>query len=48
MDFLKKRNSDGLGFGIGLGIITDTTKRRIVGSDGEYYWQGPFNFWVDL
>ena len=48
MDFLKKRNSDGLGFGIGLGIITDTTKRRIVGSDGEYYWQGPSSiFWVD-
>ena len=48
MDFLKKRNSDGLGFGIGLGIITDTTKRRILGSDGEYYWQGPSSiFWVD-
>jgi CubicO group peptidase (beta-lactamase class C family) len=48
MDFLKKRNSDGLGWGIGFGLVTDTTKKRIVGSDGEYYWQGPSSiFWVD-
>ena len=48
MDFLKKRNSDGLGWGIGFGLVTDTTKQRIVGSDGEYYWQGPSSiFWVD-
>ena len=48
MDFLKKRNSDGLGWGIGFGLVTDTTKKQIVGSDGEYYWQGPSSiFWVD-
>jgi CubicO group peptidase (beta-lactamase class C family) len=48
MDFLKKRNSDGFGWGIGFGLVTDTTKKRIVGSDGEYYWQGPSSiFWVD-
>ena len=48
MDFLKKRNSDGLGWGIGFGLVKDTTKKQIVGSDGEYYWQGPSSiFWVD-
>jgi len=48
MDFLKKRNSDGLGWGIGFGLVTDTTKKQIIGSDGEYYWQGPSSiFWVD-
>ena len=48
MDFLKKHNSDGLGWGIGFGLVTDTTKKQIVGSDGEYYWQGPSSiFWVD-
>ncbi|MAJ50726.1 MAG: hypothetical protein CMB82_03805 [Flammeovirgaceae bacterium] len=48
MNFLKKRNSDGLGWGIGFGLVTESTKKRIVGSDGEYYWQGPSSiFWVD-
>jgi CubicO group peptidase (beta-lactamase class C family) len=48
MNFLKKRNSDGLGWGIGFGLVTDTTKKQIIGSDGEYYWQGPSSiFWVD-
>ena len=31
-----------------LGIVTNSIKNEIVGSDGEYYWQGPSSmFWVD-
>jgi len=48
MSFLKKSNSDGLGWGIGFGLVTNSVKKGIVGSDGEYYWQGPSSiFWVD-
>ena len=40
--------SKSFGFGIGLGIVTNSIKNEIVGSDGEYYWQGPSSmFWVD-
>ena len=48
MNFVEKRNSIGFGRGIGFGLVTDTTKKGIVGSNGEYYWQGPSSiFWVD-
>ena len=46
--FLKSVIQTGLGWGIGFELVTDTTKKQIVGSDGEYYWQGPSSiFWVD-
>ena len=48
MKDLKKRSSNGFGRGIGFGLVTDSTKKGIIGSDGEYYWQGPSSiFWVD-
>ena len=29
-------------------LVTNSVKKGIVGSDGEYYWQGPSSiFWVD-
>ena len=38
----------GFGFGIGVGIVTNSIENEIIGSDGEYYWQGPSSmFWVD-
>jgi len=40
--------SKSFGFGIGVGIVTNSIENKIVGSDGEYYWQGPSSmFWVD-
>ena len=40
--------SKSFGFGIGLGIVTNSIENKIIGSDGEYYWQGPSSmFWVD-
>ena len=39
----------GLGFGLGFGVVTDTTKTGVVGSVGEYNWGGAAGtvFWID-
>lgn len=39
----------GFGFGIGFGVVTDTVKSGVLGSDGEYQWGGAAGtvFWID-
>ncbi len=38
-----------LGFGLGVGVITDPVSAGIVGSKGEYFWNGASGaaFWID-
>ena len=44
-----KAESNGFGFGLGFGLVTDSVKRSIIGSDGEYNWGGAAGtiFWID-
>jgi CubicO group peptidase (beta-lactamase class C family) len=39
----------GFGFGLGLGVVTDSAAIGVLGSDGEYNWGGAAGtiFWVD-
>lgn len=39
----------GFGFGLGFGVVTDTTANAALGSPGEFYWGGAAGtvFWVD-
>ncbi|MAS22480.1 MAG: hypothetical protein CMN49_06070 [SAR116 cluster bacterium] len=39
----------GFGFGLGFGVVTDSTAISIMGSDGEYNWGGAAGtvFWID-
>ena len=39
----------GYGFGLGFGVVTDSTAIGILGSDGEYSWGGAAGtiFWID-
>jgi len=47
--YIDQAESDGFGFGLGFGLITDSVKRSIIGSDGEYSWGGAAGtiFWID-
>jgi CubicO group peptidase (beta-lactamase class C family) len=40
---------DGMGFGLGFGILQDPVKARVLGSAGEFGWGGAAStvFWVD-
>jgi CubicO group peptidase (beta-lactamase class C family) len=40
---------DGVGFGLGVSVLTDPTKNKVLRSAGEFGWGGVFNtyFWVD-
>ena len=42
-------STDGFGFGLGFGIMTDATAQKVIGSEGEYSWGGAAGtvFWVD-
>jgi CubicO group peptidase (beta-lactamase class C family) len=46
---VKEAESNGFGFGLGFGLVTDSTNKRIIGSDGEYSWGGAAGtvFWID-
>ena len=46
---IDQAESDGFGFGLGFGLNTDSVKRSIIGSDGEYSWGGAAGtiFWID-
>lgn len=46
---MDKAESNGFGFGLGFGLVTDSVKRSIIGSDGEYSWGGAAGtiFWID-
>ena len=46
---LDQAESDGFGFGLGFGLVMDSVKRSIIGSDGEYSWGGAAGtiFWID-
>ncbi len=39
----------GVGFGLGVSVLTDPTKNKVLRSAGEFGWGGVFNtyFWVD-
>ncbi len=39
----------GAGFGLGFGVVTDTVKAGVVGSNGEFNWGGAAGtvFWID-
>ena len=39
----------GFGFGLGFGVVTDTTASGTIGSAGQYYWGGAAGtvFWID-
>ena len=40
---------DGVGFGLGVSVLTDPTNNKVLRSAGEFGWGGVFNtyFWVD-
>ena len=40
---------NGFGFGLGFGVVTDTTQQGVIGSEGQYYWGGAAGtvFWID-
>ena len=46
---LDEMNNSGFGFGLGFGLVTDSVKSSIIGSDGEYSWGGAAGtiFWID-
>ena len=46
---MDQAESNGFGFGLGFGLVTDSVKRSIIGSDGEYSWGGAAGtiFWID-
>jgi CubicO group peptidase (beta-lactamase class C family) len=46
---MNQAESNGFGFGLGFGLVTDSVKRSIIGSDGEYSWGGAAGtiFWID-
>ena len=46
---MDEAESNGFGFGLGFGLVTDSVKRSIIGSDGEYSWGGAAGtiFWID-
>jgi CubicO group peptidase (beta-lactamase class C family) len=46
---LDQAESNGFGFGLGFGLVMDSVKRSIIGSDGEYSWGGAAGtiFWID-
>ena len=46
---IDEAESNGFGFGLGFGLVTDSVKRSIIGSDGEYSWGGAAGtiFWID-
>lgn len=48
-DPLSKAQSNGFGFGLGFGIVTNSTNNKVIGSDGEYNWGGAAGtvFWID-
>jgi CubicO group peptidase (beta-lactamase class C family) len=39
----------GFGFGLGFGVVTDTSANGVIGSAGQYYWGGAAGtvFWID-
>jgi CubicO group peptidase (beta-lactamase class C family) len=39
----------GVGFGLGVAVITDSAAAGVMGSDGEYNWGGAAGtvFWID-
>jgi CubicO group peptidase (beta-lactamase class C family) len=41
--------SDGQGFGLGFGIVTDVAESNVAGSEGIYYWSGAYctYFFID-
>ena len=46
---IEETESNGFGFGLGFGLVTDSVKRSIIGSDGEFSWGGAAGtiFWID-
>ena len=39
----------GAGFGLGFGVVADTVKTGVLGSNGEFSWGGAAGtvFWID-
>tara|TARA_B100001059_G_scaffold151054_1_gene150905 strand:+ start:430 stop:1704 length:1275 start_codon:yes stop_codon:yes gene_type:complete len=46
---LVEMNNNGSGFGLGFGLITNSVKKSVIGSDGTYSWGGAAGtvFWID-
>jgi len=39
----------GYGYGLGFGVVTDAVQSKVMGSEGQYFWDGIEGtwFWVD-
>ncbi|PPK84114.1 CubicO group peptidase (beta-lactamase class C family) [Neolewinella xylanilytica] len=49
MNHVGELRGNGEGFGLGFGIITDVSENGVLGSEGQYFWNGAYStfFFID-